>query len=233
MKRVSVFFLVLLLILTGCTVKEKAKNVSVKDVCCPYSINHKKDAVEITLQDGRQSGILWRVEAVPEDFCQVTQDEIDKEYTVRYRLTCEEEGAAQLKFIALQEDETVCFVLDLIIDVDSEGKAFVSSYQHHERKDNSVNADGLQYKWNVDTDGILNFSFINQEDNWSVRGDGADAFILSDMMSTPSGCKFSAQAIGAGKTTILLVGENTQRTICVVIQADEQGKMEVVSVQEQ
>lgn len=233
MKRAYVLLLVLLLILTGCARKEKADNVSVKDVCCPYEINHKKDVIEVTLQDGGQIGVLWNVETIPEDICQVTQENIDKEYTTRYNLSGKEEGAAQLTFAALQPDGTVCFVLDLVVNVDSEGKAVVSSYQHHERKDNIVDADGLNYKWNVDTNGILNFSFINQEDNWSVHGDGADVFVLSNMMSTPSGCKFSAQAIAAGQATIVLTSENTQRTIHVIIQADQQRKIEVISVQEQ
>lgn len=233
MKRAYVLFLALLLLLTGCAGKEKTNNFSVKDVCCPYEINHKKDVVEITLCDGKQSGILWQVETVPESICQVTEDSADKEYTVRYSLSGKEEGVAQLTFTALQPDETVCFVLDLIVNVDSKGKAFVSSCQHHERKDHSVDTDGLNYKWNVDINGILNFSFIDQEDSWSVRGDGAEAFVLSNMLSTPSGCKFSAQTIAAGQTTIVLVGENTERTIHIVIQADEQGKMEVISVQEQ
>ena len=233
MKRAYVLLLALLLILTGCAKKEKINNISVKDVCCPYEINHKKDVVEITLHDGKQSGISWRVETVPEDICQVTEENIDKEYTCRYHLSGKEEGAAQLTFTALQTDQTACFVLSLVVNVDSEGKAFVSSYQHQERKDNSVDADGLNYKWNVDINGILNFSFINQEDHWSVSGDGTDAFVLSNMMSTPSGCKFSAQAIAAGQTTIVLTGENSQRTIHVTIQADDQRKMEVISVQEQ
>jgi hypothetical protein len=60
-----------------------------------------------------------------------------------------------------------------------------------------------------------------------------DAFILTNTISTPVGCKFSAQATAAGQTTIVLTGENTQRKVHVVIQADEQGKMEVLSVQEQ
>ena len=233
MKRAYVLFLVLLLILTGCARKEKTNNVSVKDVCCPYEIVHKKDVVGIILHDGRQSGILWRVETIPENICHVTEESTDQEHTAQYCLTGNEEGVAQLTFTALQTDETVCFVLDLIVDVDSEGRAFVSSYQHHERKDNSVDADGLQYKWNVDINGILNFSFTNQEDNWSVRGDGADTFVLSNMMSTPTGCKFSAQAKAAGQTTIVLASQNAQRTIHVVIQADDNGKMEVISVQEQ
>lgn len=233
MKRAYVLFLVLLLILTGCAKKDKINNVSVKDVCCPYEINHKKNVVEVTLQDGVQSGILWHVEIIPEDIFQVEEENIDKEYTVRYRLSGKEEGVAQLAFTALQPDETVCFVLNLIVNVDSEGKIVVSSYQHYERKETIVETDGLNYKWNVDTDGILNFSFINQEDNWSVSGDGADVFALSNMLSTPSGCKFSAQAKAAGQATIVLASEKTQRTIYVVIQADDQGKMEVISVQEQ
>ena len=233
MKRAYVLLLALMLILAGCVGKEKTNTVSVKDVCCPYEINHKKDGVDITLKDGEKRGILWRVDAIPEYVCDVSQVDIDKEYTCQYRITGKEEGAAQLTFTALQSDESACFVLSLVVNVDSEGKAFVSSYQHQERKDKSVDADGLRYKWNVDTNGILNFSFINQEDRWSVSGDGADAFVLSNTMSTPSGCKFSAQAIAAGQTTIVLTSENSQRTIHVVIQADDQREMEVVSVQEQ
>lgn len=233
MKRAFVLLLALMLILTGCKSKEKMNNVSVKDVICPYEISHKKDGVDITLQDGQKRGISWRVETIPEDIFQVTEETIDKEYTSQYHLVGKVESAGQLTFTAVQSDETVCFVLDLIVNVDSEGKVFVSSYQHQERKDNSVDADGLKYKWNVDTNGILNFSFINQEDHWSVSGDGADAFVLSNMMSTPSGCKFSAQAKAAGQTTIVLTSENSQRTIHVTIQADDQGKMEVISVQEQ
>jgi hypothetical protein len=233
MKRAYALFLALLLILTGCAGKEKTNNVSVDDVCCPYEINHKKDMVEITLRDGKQSGILWRVETVPEDICQVTEVEVNKDDTCRYRLSGKEEGAAQLTFTALQTDETVCFVLTVVVNVDSKGKAVVSSYQHYERIDNFVDADGLKYKWNVDINGILHFSFINREDYWSVSGDGADIFVLSNMMSTPAGCKFSAQAKAAGQTTIVLASENTQRTIHVVIQADDNGEIEVVSVQEQ
>jgi hypothetical protein len=233
MKRVAVLFLALMLMLTGCAGKEKERNASVEDVCCPYEINHKKEAVELTLQDGRKSGVLWHVETVPEDVCQVTQEELNGEYTCRYRLSGKVEGAAQLIFTAVQPDQTPCFVLELVVNVDSDGKTVVSSYQHHERKENVVEAEGLHYKWNVDVNGILNFSFINREDNWSVQGDGGDVFVLSNMMSTPTGCKFSAQAIATGKTTINLVSENTQRRVQVVLQADDQGKMEVISVQEQ
>ena len=233
MKRAYVLLLTLVLILTGCAGKEKTKNISVEDVCCPYEINYKKDVVEILLQDREQSGIIWRVETFPEYICQATQQTIDQEHAVCYCLTGKDEGVAQITFTAQLPNETICFVLDLVVDVDSEGKVAVSSYQHHERKDHIVEAEGLNYKWNVDTDGILNFSFINQEDNWNVRGDDTDAFDLSNMMSTPAGCKFSARAIAAGQATIVLTGKNTQRTIHVVIQADDQGKMEVISVQEQ
>lgn len=233
MKRAYVLLLALLLLLTGCAGKEKTNDVSVKDVCCPYEIIHKEDVVELILHDGKRSGVLWRVQTIPEDLCQVTQENVSKEYTCQYRLSGKDEGVAQLTFTALQPDETVCFVLTLIVNVDSEGKTAVFSYQHQERKENSVEADGLSYKWNVDTDGILNFSFINQEDNWSVRAEDSEAFVLSNMMSTPVGCKFSAQAVAAGQTTIVLVSENTQRSIHVVIQADDQRQMEVISVQEQ
>ena len=233
MKRAYVLLLVLLLILTGCAGKEKINNVSVKDVCCPYEIKHEKDGVEITLRDGRRSGILWRVETTSEGFCRVTQENVQKEYTSRYRLTGEAEGAEQLTFTAIQPDETVCFVLTLVVNVGSEGKTVVTSYQHQERKDNVVDADGLNYKWNVDVNGVLNFSFINEDDRWSISGEGADVFVLSHMMSTPVGCKFSAQANAAGEITIVLTGEATDRRIHVVIRADDNRKMEVISVQEQ
>ena len=232
MKRACVLLLVLLLLLTGCAGKGKTNNVSVNDVCCPYEIKHKKAVVEITLRDGEQRGILWRVDTIPEDICQITQENINEEYTVRYILSGKEAGAAQLTFTALQPDEAVCFALDLVVNVDSKGRAVISAYQHHERKENSVDEDGLKYKWNVDINGILNFSFLNQEDLWSVRGDEADAFALSNMMSTPAGCKFSARSVAAGKTTIVLSSENTQRTIHVVIQADDQGKIDVAEVKE-
>lgn len=233
MKRVYVLLLVLLLLFAGCARKEKINNISVEDVCCPYEIKHQKDGIELILRDGGQSEIQWRVETIPEDYCQVTQENIDQENTWRYRLTGKKEGVVQVTFTALRTDETVCFVLTLLLDVDAEGKAVVSDYQHHERKENSVQENGLRYKWNVDTNGILNFSFLNEEDNWSVRAAEEDIFIFSNMLSTPSGCRFSAQAKAVGKTTIILVGENSQRTIHVVIQADESGKMELVSVQEQ
>ena len=233
MKRAYILLLALVLILSGCGGKGKSNDVSVKDVRCPYEINHKKDTVEIVLRDGKQSGILWHVETVPEEICQITQETADQEYVSKYLLSGREEGAAKVTFTALEADETVSFVLTFVVSVDSDGKPVVSSHQHHERIDNLVDADGLNYKWNVDTNGIFNFSFIDKEDNWSVQGDGAEIFVLSNMMSTSSGCKFSAQAIAPGQTTIVLVSENGQRMIHVVIQADEKGSIDVVSVQEQ
>ena len=233
MKRAYALLLALLLVLTGCAGREKTNHVSVKDVCCPYEISHKDGVVEITLEDGKRSGVLWRVDVISEEICQVTQESSKEEYTSRYRLTGKEEGVSLLTFTATQADETVCFVLSLIVNVDAQCKAAVTSYQHREREEVSVETDGLTYKWNVDTDGILNFSYINEEDNWVVQGDGTDAFVLSNMMSTPTGGKFSVQCKGAGEITVLFVGRNTQRVIQVVIQADENRKMEVISVQEQ
>ena len=233
MKRAYVLLLALLLLLTGCTGKGQTNHVTVRDVCCPYEIDHTKGVAEITLQDGEKSGILWQVQVIPDDVCEVTQEDPKDEYTSRYLIVGKEAGAAKLTFSALRVDDTVAFDLTLIVNVDSEGKAAVASYEHRERTDTAVEADGLNYKWNVDVDGILTFSFINSEDTWSVRGDGEEVCVVTDAMSTPIGCRFSAQAGNAGQTSVLLVGDTTQREILVTIQADDDGKLEVVSVQEQ
>ena len=233
MKRAFVLFLALVLLLTGCAGKEKTNDVSVDDVCCPYEIKHKNDVVEITLKDGEQSGVLWGAEIIPDDICEVTQVETDKENTHRYHLSGKEEGAARLTFTATGEDGAVLFVLNLVVDVDAGGKTAVTSCQHKENIDTVVEAEGLTYKWNVDADGILNFAFINADDNWSMDAEKETSFVFVDMMSTPSGCKFSVQANEAGETAVVLVGETTGRRIQVVIRADENGTLEVASVQEQ
>ena len=233
MKRIFALFLALLFILTACSGKKTIDHISVQNICCPYEINHIEDVVEITLSDGDRNGIQWQVTSQPEDICQVTQDNIDKDDSCRYRVSGNVEGAAELSFTALEENGTACFVLTVIVNVDSEGKTTVSTYQHTERKDHSVEEGGLQYHWNTDINGTLNFSLKDQEDNWSVTGDGADVFVLSNMMSTPVGCKFSAQAKGAGQATIVLVSQNARRTVHVIIQADDEGNIEVISVQEQ
>jgi hypothetical protein len=44
---------------------------------------------------------------------------------------------------------------------------------------------------------------------------------------------FTAQPKDAGQTTIKLVGAESQREVHVVVQADENGKLTIVSVQEQ
>ena len=233
MKRACVCLLALMLILTGCGGKEKNDRISVKDVCCPYEIDQKKDAVALTLHNGRQSGILWDVEAVPEGICAVTRESGDQEDPSRYLLTGMKEGAAQLTFTAAQDDGKVSFVLTLMAEVDAEGRTVVSAYEHHESADISVEAEGLNYKWNVDVNGVLHFSFQNQEDTWMVNGNEEGSILLTDMMSTPMGCKFSAEAREAGQTTVVLTSEHSERTIHVVIQADESGTLEVTSVQEQ
>jgi hypothetical protein len=233
MKRVCALVLAVLLVFTGCTGGIGTKNVSVKDVCCPYEIVHKKGTVQLTLKDGDEKGILWQVEAVPAELCTVTQDETEKEYTSRYSINGNEEGTAQLTFTAQQEDASVVFVLDLMVAVNAEGEVAVTSCSHRERTDVAVEADGLSYEWNVDVNGILHFAFIESEDNWSVKYDDESVCTLVDKMATSGGCQFSLQAISAGQTAIRLVGKDTQRQINVTVQVDDAGKMEVVSVQEQ
>ena len=232
MKRVYVLLLALLLALTGCAGKTKAKDITVKNVCCPYKIEHKKNAIALTLQNGENEGLLWNVEAIPEDVFQVTLEDVQKDSTYKYRIAGQEEGAAQLRFFAQREDETVVFELILVANIDSEGTVEVVSSQHQERVEASVAADGLNYNWNVDVAGMLHFSFLNEEDVWFVLGDGDGVCSLSNEMTSPAGCRFSAQAITEGKTTIRLVGETTQREIQVVLEVNDDQKIEVVSVQE-
>ena len=232
MKRVYVLFLAILLTLTGCTSKVKGKDVSVKDVCCPYKIDHSAGGIELSFRDAEKIGLNWHVNAIPEDTCEVTQADNKKEYACQYRIDGREEGLAQLTFTATQEDETVVFELVLLVNVNAKGKAIVTSYQHRERVGASVEEDGLKYSWNVDIDGTLHFSFVNMQDHWRVYGDGENICTLSNQMATPAGCKFSAQPIAAGKTTVELIGEETQRKISVVIKVDKNMDLAVVSVQE-
>ena len=233
MKKAWVLVLALLLVFTGCTGKKETKNASVKDVCCPYEVVHKDDGVQVVLSKGKTSVTHWQVEAVPAEICQVTQDEVAKEDTWRYRIAGNVEGAAKLTFTGVQEDETTALVLTLVVDVGPDLKAAVSSCQHWEGAVSAVEAEGLTYKWNVDAEGVLRFSFINSEDGWCLGSQGEGVFTLWDMMATSNGYKFSAQAGGAGETTVVLVGEQTNREIRVTLRADEDGKMEVKSVQEQ
>ena len=103
MKRAYVLLLALLLLLTGCTGKGQTNHVTVKDVCCPYEIDHTKGVAEITLQDGEKSGILWQVQVIPDDVCEVTQEDPKDEYTSRYLIVGKEAGAATLTFSALRD----------------------------------------------------------------------------------------------------------------------------------
>ena len=233
MKRAYALFLALLLILTGCTGKGKTNNISVKDAACPYKISHQKNEVEITLQDGEKRGILWQVEVMPQGICQVTEENVDKENTHKYLITGTGEGTAKVTFTAAQEDGTVVFVLTVAADVDANGKAVVSAYQHQQREDTSVEADGFAYEWNIDLDGTLHFYFMNEEEFWSVDGDGEGVCTVINTMSTPSGCEISLRGKAEGKTVITLTGRDTGRKIDIVIQVDDSGKPKVVSVQEQ
>ena len=232
MKKLYVLLLAMVLLLSGCA-EAHPLDISVEDVRCPYKISHKEDAITLTLQDREKQGLTWQTEVIPTDVCELTQNASDEAYTTGYRVTGLVEGAAQLTFTALDQDGGVAFVLRVVVQTDADKKVELSSYEHGERSDNAVEADGLSYQWNVDVNGILHFSLINTEDYWSVRGDGEGICTLSEKLSTPSGCKFSAEAISAGQTTIPLFGETTGRTIYVTVQVDENGAMQVASVQEQ
>lgn len=227
MKKFSLMLLALVLLFSGCS-SGRQDRISVGDVCCPYEIRQVKETVKVSFEEEEEQSLLWQVAAVPEDICVVSNEKEDQ-----YRIVGRQEGAAQVTFTAVREDETVQFVLTLVIHVDSQMKASLSTYGHRERSDISVEADGLKYTWNVDVEGVLSFSLINSEDNWSVHGDGEGVCTLLQKMSTPSGYKFTAQAAGSGQTEILLVGEETQRTIRVTVRSEDSGALEVISVQEQ
>ena len=228
MKKLYALIMIVVLLLSGCSASEAPEDISVKDVCCPYEITRKNNTLQITLQDGEKSNIDWNAETVPQEICTVSSEKKGK-----YRISGTQEGAAQVTFTALGEDETTEFVLTVVVHVDAQNKVTLTSYEHRQREDASVEADGLDYSCSVDVDGILTFSFINAEDRWSVRGGGDGVCTLTDKISTPSGCKFSARAASAGQGAIFLVGETTQRTILVTLQSDGNGKLEVISVQEQ
>ena len=231
MKRMYVLLLAMVLLLTGCGGKTKTKDISAKDVSCPYEINHKKDTVEITLRDGAERGILWNVEALPADVCEVTQEKSGKDDVCKYRISGLAEGAAHLTFTA-QQEQTIVFSLEVIASVDSEGKVTISDYRQKERSGVRSEEESLDYRWDVDENGILTFSFFDDNDQWRVRGDGNGVCALSNMLSTSSGCQFSAQAISDGEINVVLTGKTTQRTIYVTLQVED-GVLEVISVQEQ
>lgn len=233
MKKIYALLLAALLLLTACAGRGTSNDISVQDTCCPYKIKHQRDCVEITLQDRDRSGILWQVEANPADICEVTQEQTNKDDCVRYRISGKLEGAAELTFTALRSDESVAFDLTLIVTVDANGKPTVTSCDHREKTDVTVEDNGLKYNWNVDVDGVLHFFFIDSEDFWSVSGDGEGVCVLSYKMSTPSGCQFHAAPKAAGQTGVLLIGEKTGRTVRVVIEVNENRELKVVSVQEQ
>ena len=232
MKRMYVLLLAVLLLLAGCGGKGKTKDISVKNVSCPYEIDHKKDRIEITFHDGAKRGILWDVAVIPEDVCEVTEEKAGKDGVCKYRIRGLTEGAAQLTFTAQLEDQTPVFSLVALVNVDAEGKASISSAVHSERSGASLETEDLDYRWDVDENGILTFSFFDSDDDWNIRSEGEDICMLSDIMATPSGCQFRAQAKADGKTSVLLTGETTQRTIQITLQADS-GILDVISVQEQ
>lgn len=233
MKKVFILMLAILLIFTGCAGGVKTNDVSVKDVSYPYDVLHAEDAVEITLWDAADSGINWKMEAIPKDVCQVTREAAEEAGACRFRVVGDVEGAAQLTFSAVRDDATVIFTLTVVINVDAEGRTVATSCKHWEREGASVEADGLAYTWSVDENGLLSFSFSNPDDFWRVEGDGENVCTLITQMATPSGCMFKAQAKAAGQTTITLVGNESQRTVHVIIQVDENGDLTIVSVQEQ
>jgi hypothetical protein len=173
------------------------------------------------------------MEAVPNDVCEVTQEDAVEAGADRYRGVGIVEGAAQLTFSAVKDDETAIFSLTFVINVDSKGRAVVTSCEHWEREGASVEDDGFEYTWSVDETGLLSFSFSNLDDFWRVEGDGENVCTLITKMATPSGCMFTAQPKDAGQTTIKLVAAESQRVVHVVIRADEKGKLTIVSVQEQ
>jgi hypothetical protein len=233
MKKIFMLLLAVLLIFTGCAGRVKANDVSVKDISYPYEIRHAKGAVEITLWDAANRGTSWTMEAIPNDVCEVTREDAVEAGADCYRVVGIVEGAAQLTFSAVKDDATAIFSLTLVINVDSKGRAVATSCEHWEREGASVEADGLEYTWSVDETGLLSFSFSNPDDFWRVEGDGENVCTLITKMATPSGCMFTAQPKDAGQTTIKLVGAESQREVHVVVQADENGKLTIVSVQEQ
>lgn len=233
MKRLCVLLLAMLLVLTGCAGKERVKDASVRKTICPYKIDHTRDFVEITLRDSEKQGFLWEVQIMPEEICKVTQRSSGKGKTAKYHITALEEGAAKVTFTAAKQDQPVSFILDMMVNVDEDGKVTVSAYQHQELQNAVVEENGMNYMWNVDSNGVLHFAFLDEENRWYITSNENSVCTLFDKLATPDGCEFSARAKGAGKTSVSLICEKTQRQINIVIEADADGNLEVTSVQEQ
>ena len=233
MKRLYVLLLAMLLVLTGCAGKERTKDASARKTICPYKIEHKRDFVEITLRDRKKQGFLWEVQMMPEEVCKVTQRSSGKGKTAQYRITAQEAGAAQVTFIAAKQDQPDSFILNMMVNVDEDRKVTVTAYQHQELQNAVVEEDGMNYMWNVDTNGVLHFAFMDEENRWYITSDENSVCTLFDKLATPDGCEFSARAKGEGKTSVGLICEKAQRQINIVIEADEDGNLEVTSVQEQ
>ena len=233
MKKVFIWLLAMLLIFTGCAGLKKVEDIRISDTICPYFIHYNKGVLEVTLQINSENALQWQVNALPDDICRVAEISVEGENMVRYDVTGVEPGATQLTFTALQEEGAIAFVLTLIVDVDSAKRATVRQYEHQERQSAHEELNGLTYQWNVDVDGVLSFNFTDTEDMWFISNAESTVFRYRQRLSTSSGCQFSLQAVSAGQDTVVLTGENTQRVIHVVVKADENGKLEVVSVQEQ
>lgn len=233
MKKVYVLLLAMLLILTGCAEMEKTKDIRVTDAVCPYSIHYNRGVLEVTLQNNTGNPLQWQVQVLPDDVCKVTEVPQTKENTISYTVEGLVPGAAQLIFTAVNENGTAAFVVDMIVDVSSANKVTVRECEHQESKYVAEESNGLSYEWSVDVDGVLNFTFTDLEHSWLVNKTESTVFSFTKRLSTPSGCNFSVRALNPGQDTVVLVSDDAQRTVHVVVQVDEAGNLEVVSVQEQ
>lgn len=233
MKKGILCVLAVLLLLTGCKDK-KSQEICVTDALCPYRVENQKNSVCIELQAGEITDPVWRVQAKPEEICQVTLKKVKQNATYLYEVEGKEEGFSQIYFEAAGAENpgNVCFRLLVTVYVDAEGKVLAEAASHQEIRNTTAETGNTAYQWSVDLQGTLTFRLLDTNENWRMIADGGQVCRISGWMSGPSGWRFEAKPLKAGEVSVLLERGDTGRRITVQLQVDSKQNISVAAVQE-